>query len=115
MQIHIAKLNLNVPVTDFDQWSPAAVSNAIVVGLGRILNDAVAGVARKDFKSDSDFRDFAMRKIQTRLANLRNADQRISSPMTERVRAVADKVDKISDEQFQALLELLDANQSAAA
>jgi hypothetical protein len=74
MKIHIAKLSHDVVINDFDSWSPEAVRNVIVVGLGRILNDSVAGVARSD--NPATFHDRCLAKINTRLGNLRNADVR---------------------------------------
>jgi hypothetical protein len=70
-----------------------AVANAIEVGLGTILNDAVAGVARRDFDTHHEFVTFAMRKITTRLDNLKNADRR--SGQSAAVKAAVDQFEKL--------------------
>jgi hypothetical protein len=78
MQILCTKLNESFEVP-FDSYSPEAKANAIVVGLHRIVNDAMAGVVRKDFPTgvagDEAFRDVGRRKVRVRLANLANADR----------------------------------------
>lgn len=109
MQIHIAKLDRAFPINDFESWSAEAVRNAIVVGLGRILNDSVAGVALKDFDTREAFVQVCWKKITTRVDNLRNADVRQSSGMS-----IADLVAKAkSDPAVMAQLRALVAAESA--
>jgi len=79
MSIHVAKLGTSVDVP-VNEWPLAAQRNAFEVGVGRIVADAHAGVVRKDFPDDESHRKVVNDRIDTRLRNLANADQRSLSP-----------------------------------
>lgn len=78
MDIHVTKLNRNVAVPA-ESWDVDAKTNAFVVGLGRIINDAVAGIARANFETDEAFEAACMKRIDVRVANLANGDRRAPS------------------------------------
>lgn len=82
----------------FDEYSPEAKANAIVVGLHRIVNDAMAGVVRKDFPTgaagDEAFREVGRARVRVRLTNLANADRKVG----------ADPLAAMTDDQLRAEL-----------
>jgi hypothetical protein len=90
---------------DWAGYSDEAKANAIVVGLHRIVNDAMAGVVRKDFPTgaagDESFRDVGRTRVRVRLANLANADRKTGT----------DPLSAMSDDQLRAEL----ARRAAAA
>ena len=93
MLIRVTKLNrdINVPIESWDNeaWAKLgdapAIVNAMKVGLGRILNDSHAGILSKNYQGPNATQDYIKAvesAINTRVANLANADVRTAKPMT---------------------------------
>lgn len=97
MDIMITKIGRTVPV-NWNLFDDDARGNAIVVGLGRILNDSVAGVKRDNFDSDDEFVAACLTKIETRLVNLANADRRTA-------RTIKTVVREMTPDEMKAALE----------
>jgi len=89
LTIPVAKLGKNVELP-FSKWSLAAQRNALVVGVGRIIADAHAGVIRKDYPDHESHRKVVYDRIDTRVRNLEKADVRSVTPAEALVRENAE-------------------------
>jgi hypothetical protein len=105
--IECVKIGEKFPIP-FHKYSPEARLNAALVGFGRIINDACAGVTRKDFPvgpaGTDQFLEMCRRRVRVRLANLERADKPVA----------ADPLDALSPEERAAVLAIREKNSKAA-
>ena len=83
MKIPVAKYGITVDVP-VETWPASVQENAMRVGLGRIVNDSHANVARRNFPTGEAgteaWRDAGLTQINARIANLALGDVRQGNP-----------------------------------